>query len=156
MYDLIYDLYEAFFSKMNHIMQRVIKTCLELNLENLVNKLERKVRAERGIFFAWLLDHGYYIFGVDSMFEYFKEVQKYNTKETSNKITQDVLVLEGADDIYTQFFNQQIEALSKATSIRGRIFTKDEHASHHCQIGNLKLAVDYIINCLDEKNVGYA
>jgi len=89
------------------------------------------------------------------MFDYYKEVQKYNTRDISSKISQDVLVLAGEDDIYTKFFDEQIKALKNAKSIRSRIFTKDEHASHHCQIGNLKLVLDYIVNWLDEKNIGY-
>ena len=155
LYDLIYDLYEAFFSKMSLLIENIIKSCLKLNLKNTSNKLETRVRKERGIFFEWLLDHGFYIFGVDNMFDYFKEIQKYNTRDISAKIKQDVLVLAGEDDIYTQFFGEQIKELKNVKSIRSRIFTKDEHASQHCQIGNLKLVLDYIVNWLDEKNVGY-
>jgi len=44
LYDLIYDLYEAFFSKMSPVIKNIIKSCLNLNFKNAMNKLEAKVR----------------------------------------------------------------------------------------------------------------
>lgn len=58
----------------------------------------------------------------------------------------------GEDDIYTIYFEKQQKALKSAKSIEGRIFTREEQASHHCQVGNLKLAIDYILDWVERKS----
>jgi len=39
-----------------------------------------------------------------------------------------------------------------ARSVTGRIFTSEEHAQNHCQIGNIKLALDVILEWIEEKS----
>jgi hypothetical protein len=46
-------------------------------------------------------------------------------------------------------FYQQIEILKNVRSQTTRLFTRDEHAQNHCQVGNLRLLVDYITNWID-------
>lgn len=60
----------------------------------------------------------------------------------SSLITQDTLVLAGEHDIYTVFYRQQLDALTNAKSVTGRLFTQEESADHHCQIGNLGLVLE--------------
>jgi hypothetical protein len=76
---------------------------------------------------------------------------KYNTIAFSPLIQQDVLILAGTEDIYTVYFEKQIKALTNAKSVKGRIFMKEENASHHCQVGNVQLAMDYILEWIDLK-----
>ena len=47
----------------------------------------------------------------------------------------------GEKDIYTIYYQNQLDALVNAKSVTGRIFTKEESADHHCQIGNLMLVL---------------
>ena len=51
-------------------------------------------------------------------------------------------MLAGEHDIYTIYYQHQIDALIKAKSVTGRLFTKEESADHHCQIGNLGLVLE--------------
>lgn len=71
----------------------------------------------------------------------------------SEKIKQDVLLLTGRNDhfIPMKMHKKQIEALINAKSITDRIFTKEEQAQNHCQIGNIKLLLDTIISWIKEK-----
>jgi hypothetical protein len=71
----------------------------------------------------------------------------------SEKITQDVLLLSGRNDhfIPIKMHQKQIGALINANSIKDKIFTENEHAQNHCQIGNLKLLLDVIIDWLKTK-----
>lgn len=46
-------------------------------------------------------------------------------------------------------FCQQASALKRARSLTGRIFMRHEHAQNHCQIGNLGLALQVILQWLD-------
>ena len=66
-------------------------------------------------------------------------------------ITQDVLVLAGAGDIYTVFYKEQLDALVNAKSVTGRLFTSKESADHHCQVGNMGLLLDTISGWIRQK-----
>jgi len=71
----------------------------------------------------------------------------------SEKIKQDVLLLTGRNDhfIPMKMHKKQIEASINAKSITDKIFTKEEQAQNHCQIGNIKLLLDTIISWIKEK-----
>lgn len=45
----------------------------------------------------------------------------------------------------------QRDALVNARSVTERVFTEAENAQNHCQMGNLGLALGYMIDWLDEK-----
>ena len=65
--------------------------------------------------------------------------------------TQDVLVLIGEHDRFQppQLARAQIAALTNARSVTARIFTAAEHADQHCQLGNLSLAVQVLLDWLE-------
>jgi hypothetical protein len=64
----------------------------------------------------------------------------------SERVQQDVLLLAGARDHYVPLPQlwDQIRLLSNARSIAARVFTAQEQAQAHCQVGNLPLAIDTI------------
>ncbi|MBT6812476.1 MAG: hypothetical protein HOA53_07515 [Anaerolineae bacterium] len=70
----------------------------------------------------------------------------------ADKITQDVLFISGKDDhfIPIRLHNEQVRALVNAKSVRDKIFTKDDHAQNHCQVGNIGLLLDTMIEWIEE------
>gem|GEM_PF-3465225 len=42
--------------------------------------------------------------------------------------------------------HEQIGRLTRARSITARIFTAHESAQNHCQVGNLSLVLDVVVN----------
>jgi pimeloyl-ACP methyl ester carboxylesterase len=82
-------------------------------------------------------------------------MKQYSIKPIAHLVTQDVLVLAGEEDVASpmKFYPRYIKALKNAKSITGRVFTKEEHAEHHNQLGNLGLAVDVILDWIDEITV---
>ena len=48
--------------------------------------------------------------------------------------------------------DRQVKALANAKSVTDRIFTKEDHAQNHCQIGNIDLALDIMVKWIDEKS----
>jgi len=149
LYDIIYDFYGSLMAK-SSLSKRFMMKCL-LKYENsfLWPMLEKKIKEN---FFAnWLLQQGCYVFGVLNLPQYLNHIKVYNTREISRLITQDVLLLAGADDLYTIYFDEQKQALTAARSVEGRIFTREESASHHCQVGNLGLALGYIFDWVERK-----
>ena len=106
---------------------------------------------DNNLFVKWGVTHGMYIMGVDSPFNYVKKVKLFTVAEISEKITQDVLLLAGTKDhlIPLTMFYKQIEALKNVKSLTCRLFTEREQAAAHCQVGNEKLALDFIINWMN-------
>lgn len=64
------------------------------------------------------------------------------------KVTQDVLLLSGAKDHFVplRMNKKQIAALSNASSVTNRVFTSEDQAENHCQVGNIRLMLDTAID----------
>ncbi len=144
LFDIIYDFYGAMMSKKPPVARFITNAMMKLKMKSRLNLMESKIR-KSSLFADWLLGHGYYVYGVDNIYDYLRCIKSYSTVKISSKINQHVLLMAGEEDIYTIYFDKQKSALINARSVEGKIFTKEEHASHHCQVGNLKLAMDYII-----------
>ncbi|HZD43209.1 MAG TPA: alpha/beta fold hydrolase, partial [Methanomicrobiales archaeon] len=71
----------------------------------------------------------------------------------SERVIQDVLILTGAEDhfIPLKMHYKQVAALKNARSVTARIFTREEQAENHCQIGNIGLALDTMAGWIEEK-----
>lgn len=66
-------------------------------------------------------------------------------------VDQDVLLLGGENDAFQPpiLLQKQRQALTGARSIQSRIFTQEQQADQHCQMGNLGLAVKVMLEWLD-------
>jgi len=71
----------------------------------------------------------------------------------SELVEQDVLILTGSEDhfIPLKMHDMQVKALVNAKSVTGRVFTREEQAQNHCQIGNIGLALDVMAEWLEKK-----
>jgi pimeloyl-ACP methyl ester carboxylesterase len=69
-------------------------------------------------------------------------------------VKQDVLILTGAEDhfIPLKMHYKQVNALKNARSLTARIFTREEQAQNHCQVGNIGLALDVMLKWIEEKS----
>ena len=153
MFDLIYDFYGAITKKMGEKKARFFDYMTEHPNNLLWKWLDKKLK--ENYFTRWLLGQGYAIYeNVQSPCEYFNCIKQYNTRSISPLLTQDVLVLAGTDDLYTIYYEDQLKALDNARSVTGRLFTEEECASHHCQIGNLQLVLDTIENWIERTTNG--
>lgn len=63
---------------------------------------------------------------------------------SSHLIDQNVLLLTGENDAFQPpiLLKKQKAALVNAKSVTTRIFTKEEQADQHCQIGNLNIVLN--------------
>ena len=153
MYDLIYDFYGAITQKMGEKKAKFFDY-MTAHPRNLLWKWLGK-KLDENYFTRWLLGQGYAIYeNVHSPCEYFNCIKHYNTREISPLLKQDVLVLAGTEDLYTIYYEEQLRALTNARSVTGRLFTAEEQASHHCQIGNLQLVLETIVNWIEKVSDG--
>ncbi len=101
--------------------------------------------------FDWGMHQAMLVLGVSTSYDVFKKSRQYTTRDVSPLVKQDVLLMAGTEDhaIPLSHFYQQSGMLKNVRSQTARLFKRDEHAQNHCQVGNLRLAVDYITDWID-------
>jgi pimeloyl-ACP methyl ester carboxylesterase len=95
-----------------------------------------------------------YITGASTPAEWNQLVERYSVSDIAPKIKQDVLLLAGAEDhmIPLKEYEKNMEGMTNARSLTGRVFTAEEQGQNHCQVGNLQLALDVILSWIEEKS----
>jgi hypothetical protein len=91
--------------------------------------------------------------GVRTPAKFFEAVRRYTTLPVSDLVRQDVLLMAGSEDHYVPLSQlpQQLAALTGARSVSARLFTREEQAQNHCQIGNIGLSIAVIIDWISER-----
>jgi pimeloyl-ACP methyl ester carboxylesterase len=137
----------------NFIAQQLAKLFFK-RLRKLTNRLTlRKMRKDK--MHAWSVSNMMYIADKKTPMDAMDVVLQLNEKNLrSELVKQDVLILTGKEDHFIPFkmHDMQIKALTGARSVTGRVFTREEQAQNHCQIGNVGLALDVIIKWIEEKS----
>ncbi len=103
---------------------------------------------------AWIMGNLMYITKAKTPLDAFDSWLQLNDKNIhSELVKQDVLYLTGRNDHFVPFkmHNMQLKALTNARSVSDVVFTKENHAQNHCQIGNIGLALDTMIKWIEEK-----
>jgi pimeloyl-ACP methyl ester carboxylesterase len=73
------------------------------------------------------------------------------------RVHQKVLILIGEKDLFfppimrSWMPRTQVKALNNARSVTERVFTADEHAANHCQIGNVGLALREMVDWISSR-----
>ena len=98
----------------------------------------------------WQIENGIWVFGVQNVFELIRAMRRYSLTDTAGLIRQPTLILHGEKDHFIP--REQVDLLCatlKAPTTR-RVFTEEEGAEEHCQIGNLALLHQVLFDWLDE------
>jgi pimeloyl-ACP methyl ester carboxylesterase len=116
-----------------------------------VDRLINRARS-RNLLADWGIGNAETVFGVNTPAEALAAVRAMHTDDVSSRITQDVLLMAGAEDHYVPLaqLGAQIQTLTNARSVTARLFTRAESAQNHCQIGNLGLSLRIILGWLDD------
>jgi len=114
------------------------------------NRIARMSMKNVGI--EWLMHQGMYINGVDTPVEWMELLENFSVADIAHLVKQDVLLLAGEKDhgVSIKELAKNREGLVNARSITERVFTAEEHAASHCQIGNIGLALDVMIDWLKQ------
>jgi len=149
-FDIIYDFFQVLLYAGGSKVREMIEKFLDTNQIDTLNKVAERMM-KNDLLVNWGLNHGMHVFGVNSPFEFLEKARLFSTADISDKITCDVLLLAGTNDhfIPIEMFYKQIEALKNVKSLTCRMFTEREHAANHCQIGNYKLVLDFMLNWMD-------
>lgn len=148
-FDVMYSFFDCLLSRRPQA-QGPIKMLLKLKASGALNALARRMMAQ-DLLANWGIHHGMYVMGCQTPFQFFQKLERYSTRDISPRVTQDYLLLAGAQDHFiplTQFY-QQARALTAVRSFTGRIFTAAEQAQSHCQVGHIGLALQVMQNWMD-------
>ena len=116
------------------------------------NAIVKKMK--KSLQYSWFVNNLMYITNKKVPIEGFDALLQLNEENLhSDLVSQDVLVLTGRKDHLIPFkmHSMQVKALTNAKSVTARIFTKEEHAQNHCQIGNIGLALDTMVEWIEKK-----
>jgi len=103
---------------------------------------------------SWVVDHLKFITQKSKPLDALDLYLQLNEENIhSELVKQDVLILSGKEDhfIPSKMHHMQLEALVNAKSVTGRIFSANEHAQNHCQIGNIGLALETMVEWIVRK-----
>jgi pimeloyl-ACP methyl ester carboxylesterase len=123
----------------------VLRGLMSIGADSLIDRAVRG-GARRSPLIDWGMSQAMRVFGCERPSQALRVAQSYQTADVSARVRQDVLLFAGAKDHYvplTQLWDQA-RALTAARSITARIFTAEEQAHAHCQVGNLPLAIGTI------------
>ncbi len=123
------------------------------HLRGFTNNLARwKIR--KGGMEAWNIAHLMHVLALDEPMAALEFAMQLNEENLhSDRVKQDVLILASTEDHFIPFrlHAKQVRLLTAAKSVTERVFTKEEHAQNHCQIGNLGLSLRVMRVWIGEK-----
>lgn len=147
--DILVDFYAVCMGQVSAIRRHALRVLLTARVAVVVNAMVGAVM-RRSLVVDWGIKQGMHVSGASSPYGFLRETMRYETTSLSGDLTQDVLVMAGAEDHYVPAhqFSQQIDLLTNARSVTARLFTRREQAQNHVQVGNLRLSLEVMVSWL--------
>jgi pimeloyl-ACP methyl ester carboxylesterase len=149
-WDVLYSTHDIWLAKLPAALRTVARALLTLRAARLFNALMYRAM-ERSMGLDWGVRQGMHLLLVESPYEHRRLSRAFTTADISDKVIQDALILAGTEDwgVPLNQFRQQIAALTNARSVTARLFTRAEQGHQHCQVGNLGLVLDFMLNWIN-------
>jgi pimeloyl-ACP methyl ester carboxylesterase len=150
-YNVCYNFFDAIIRWMPGELREKFLDLFNQKEKDKINRMMAQIMQEN-LSIRWLLEHGMYIMGAQSPYDYYEKMSQYTIKGIEHLIKQDCLLLAGEKDHYIPFpeqYDLTKKSLINARSVTGRVFTEKEGGEQHAQLGNHHLAVKEIISWLD-------
>lgn len=144
-FDVLSDFSACLLRQIPALARPVARALLAPGAGFLLDVLVRVASARRPVI-EWGAAQAMRVLGRAAPHQAWRAARAFRTDDVSPRVTQDVLLLSGAEDHYVPSaqLDQQLRSLHGARSVTARVFTRAEHAHAHCQVGNLPLALDVI------------
>lgn len=139
------------YAKFHNVVAEMVGKFFFTRLRKISNYKMKKM-IERGGMPAWMIGNLMYIANAKEPIEATDLMLNLNSSNLhSDLVKQNVLILTGKNDHFVPFkiHNMQVRALTNARSVTARVFTEEDQAHNHCQIGNIGLALDVMLNWID-------
>ena len=148
--DILVDSFAVCMAQLSPTRRHALRALLTARASRVVNAMVGAVM-RHSLVVEWGVKQGMHVTGTSSPYDFLRETMRYETRSLSRDLTQDVLVMAGAEDHYVPVnqFAQQIDLLTNARSVTARLFTRREQAQNHVHVGNLRLSLDIIVSWLE-------
>jgi len=149
-WDVLFNGFDIWIGKLEPAERGLVKTLFHLHAAPILNALIRQAM-KKSLVVDWGVRQSMFILGAETPYEYLQILKTSYHDDFFPRVRQDVLLLAGCEDfgIPLEQFYRQIEVLKNVRSLTARLFTRDEQAQNHCQVGNLELALDVIMNWIE-------
>ncbi len=149
-FDVLDDFFECLLSRRGPAVHHAARALLAAGATGVLDAAVARLRERDGLI-RWGMEQGMHVMGVSTPSAFLERARLYRTAPINDRVTQDVLLLAGAEDHFVPLHQlyRQAAALRRARSVTTRLFTRAEHAASHCQIGNLPLALQVIRRWID-------
>lgn len=135
------------YNRFTNIAGQLIMKLFFKHFRDFSNKVTLQ-KMEQGEMHTWSIGNLMYITDKKTPVDAADVAFQMNEKNLhSDLVRQDVLILTGRDDHFIPFkmHNMQVKALTNARSVTARVFTEEDRAQNHCQIGNIGLALEVMV-----------
>lgn len=150
-YDVLDDMLGTVAAQLGRGRGVALRALLAARARRIVNAVaERSISGQPTA--EWGMQQGMRITGTRTPYDFLRSIKAINTRGVSRRVTADVLLLAGADDHFVplKVLWRQAAALTGARSLTTRVFTADEQAGNHCQVGNTAAATRFIGDWLNQ------
>jgi len=146
-YDIMTNGLECFLRPLPPPAQKELLDWINTGNEGAVDKFFADAMA-KSLLLDWMVKLAIHNTGLKTPYEMLRHYQKYETAGISPRLTQDVLLMAGAEDHYIPVHQlpDQIATLTHVRSLTARLFTRAEQAQNHVQVGNMGLAFRTMID----------
>ncbi len=150
-YDVLDDMLAAVGRQLGRGPALALRALLGIRARGILNAVAGRAISRRPTA-EWGMQQGMLITGTTTPYDFLRSVSAISTRGISQRVTGDVLLLAGADDHFIPLKTlwRQAAALTSARSVTTRMFTADEQASSHCQVGNYGAAARVIDDWLNQ------
>ena len=149
-FDILPDLFESLGQAAPEVVRMLLRAGVPLGLgRGVINSVLRRAAA-KDLLIAWGLQQGMLVMRANDPFDFIRATLQFQTALYSHRLSQDVLLMAGATDHYVPIrqLRDQMATLTGVRSLTARVFTQEESASNHCQLGNLGLALQTMLDWL--------
>jgi len=144
-FDVLSDFFECMMAVHPGPASSIVRALLATGADLLIDLTLPRLARQSPVL-EWGIAQACHVFGRERPAGAFRAAQALHTRDVSERVRQHVLLLAGAQDHYVPLPQlwDQMRLLSNARSITTRVFTAQEQAQAHCQVGNLPLAIGTI------------
>lgn len=146
------DFFDVIIADHPGVMRSAIGGVFKLGLGKAMNGVYEKMMKKNELV-RWNLLHGMYAYDAKTPDEYVRRIRKFTLKGIAGHITQDVLILGAREDhfIMPKLFHEEYDLLTNVRSLTLNLFTDQQDAGAHCNVGNTKLALDTMADWIIQK-----
>lgn len=153
-YDVLYDGFDCMTNPIGKRTKSILDFLFKIRVKPVINLIIHSLM-KKELIINWAVSHGQYITGTNNPYDFYCHLMRHTLKGIMENIQCDVLLLAGERDHYVPASHYEIlmQGLTKAKTLSGRVFTAAEGGAEHCQVGNHRLASDYIMDWLNSFQV---